>query len=99
MMIHQALAEFLGSTIEGLAYSEGPGGNIFVDDMPEAPNRGVALYTQGGVEADSQLPYDEPSVQIMVRGDSSPVWALNMWASLYSTLQGLRDQTIVGQVY
>jgi hypothetical protein len=93
------LAQYMGSAVAGLVYTEGPGGNIFIDDLPDAPNEAVGVYTQGGPEADSKNYFDEPHVQIIVRGDSGAVWAPAMCATLYSALHGLNGIVLPSGAY
>jgi hypothetical protein len=92
----EGIARWLGANVTGLSYSLTAGGNIFVDELPSDPDRCVAVFSQGGEEADSALPYDAPNVQIIVRGDSSPQWALDTWAAIYSKLHALRHVTLPG---
>ncbi len=92
---HVDLAQWIGANITGLSYSLDAGGNIFVDKLPSEPDRCIAVYTQGGVEADSKLPYDSPAIQIVIRSDASPLWALDTWQALYRRLHGLRHVELV----
>lgn len=85
--------------VAGLTYSESPGGNVFVGYLPSAPNRCVAVLPSGGYEADAGLPYDRPSIQVIVRGDDDPVWALDTWQLVYSALVALRNVTLPDGTY
>lgn len=85
--------------VPGLNYEEGAGGNVFVGGLPSAPNRIVAVIPSGGYEADSGLPYDEPTVQIIVRGDEDPRWALDMWDAVYDVVQGMGSITLPNGLY
>lgn len=99
-MIHDGLAKLIGAgsgrgSVAGLTYSETAGGNVFMGALPGGtPNRAVAVIPVGGFDADSKLPYSMPSVQIIVRGDEDPRWALDTWQAIYSALQGLRNITL-----
>jgi len=94
-VIHVGIAQYLGSMIDGLAYSEGTDeGNVFVDGMPSTPDRAVAVYITGGSEADSLLPYDPVAFQVVTRCESGTLWALTMWSSIYSLLHGKRNMTL-----
>ena len=94
-MIHIGVAQYLGSMINGLAYSESSDeGNVFVDGMPSTPDRAVAVYITGGPEADSLLPYDPVTFQVVFRCESGTLWALTMWAQVYSLLHGKRNFTL-----
>lgn len=49
------------------------GGDCFTDGMPSTPDEAVVLTTyDDAVEPDSLLGYDEPRVQVRVRGPRSP---------------------------
>ena len=50
-----------------------PGGDCFIDNMPSEPDEAVALSTYDDArEPDSLLGYDEPRVQVRVRGTRDP---------------------------
>ena len=80
-----------GAGATGLVYSETGNANVFVGAMPPSPNRCVTVIPSGGYESDSKLPYDNPTFQIMVRGDEDARWALMMANRVYSLLQGFRN--------
>lgn len=82
-----------------LNYEEGPGGNVFVGMLPANPNRVVAVIPSGGYEADAGLPYDEPTIQIIIRGDEDPRWALDMWDKVYDVVQGITSTTLPNGLY
>lgn len=86
-------------SVDGLNWEEGAGGNVFEGFLPDSPHRCVAVLPSGGYEADAGLPYDRPSVQIIVRGDDDPVWALETWQKVYSALVGLRNVTLPDGTY
>jgi len=98
-MIHIGVAQYLGSMVNGLAYSEAAEGNVFVDSMPSKPDRAVTVYITGGSEADSLLPYDPVAFQVVTRCESGTLWALTMWASIYSLLHGKRNFTLPDGTY
>lgn len=99
-MLPDSVAEYLGSAVQGLAYSESDdSGNVYVDRMPSQPDRAVAVYSSGGPEADSRLPYDPAEFQVIVRGEADARWARSTWGLIYATLHGLRNVTLPGGVY
>lgn len=98
-MIHEAIAEYIGSVVPGLAFSETGGSNIFVDDLPSDPIIAVGVYITPGPESDSKLPYDSPGVQILIRGTVDPRVALRLWQAIYSELHALRAVTLPGGWY
>lgn len=97
--MHRGLAQWLGENVPGLTYSEQAGGNVFVDRIPTSPDEMVAVYGSGGFEADSALPYDSPTAQIIVRSTNNPTWALDMWDLIYRHLQGLRHEELPDGTY
>lgn len=86
-------------SVDGLNWEAGVGGNVFEGFLPDEPNRCVAVLPSGGYDADAGLPYDKPSIQIIVRGDDDPVWALDMWQAVYSAVQALRNITLPDGTY
>lgn len=96
-MIHEALAEWLGSNIDGLDYSlTDDTGNLFIDYAPSKPDRAVTLYTAPGTEADSKLPYDPVAFQVVVRDTAGSEWGTRMWEAIYDALHGKRNLEIPG---
>ena len=99
-MLHASVAEYLGSAVSGLAYSESDdSGNVFLDRLPSVPDRAVAVYSTPGPEADSKLPYDPVEFSVTVRGDSDGRWVRATWAAIYSALHGLRNASLPGGTY
>ena len=97
MSLAQSIAMLIGDEtdgVEGLVYDETGQANVFVGYLPQRPNRCVAVIPTGGFESDSKLPYDNPSIQILVRGDEDPRWALDTAGAVYSLLQGKRNQDL-----
>lgn len=71
------------------------GGDCFVDHMPQTPDGAVAIFHTGsGGEADFALPYDEPTVQVMVRGSGDPRVSHGRAADIYGALHGLGHTTL-----
>ena len=93
-MIHESVAEYLGSAVDALAYSETDEGNVFIDHYPSTPDRVVALYSAAGPESDSKLPYDAVRLQVIVRCEFGGTWGLRTWEDIYSALHGLRNVTL-----
>lgn len=93
------IAQYLGSAVEGLAYSAAAEGNVFVDYFPSTPDRCVTVYTRSGPEADSKLPYDPVAFQVVARSEAGGVWATEMLERVYRTLHSLRYVTLPGGTY
>jgi len=85
-----ALAQYIGSTVPGLSWSLGEGGNVFEEQTPPEPDIIVGVYSVGGGEVLTHEPFREPNVQLIVRGNEDPQSALNLWHLLYNYLHGLR---------
>lgn len=65
-------------------------GNCFLESMPSAPDvvTVLTLYDDG-VEPDSLLPYDEPRLQVRVRGTRNPRISRALCSRIRSELHGL----------
>jgi hypothetical protein len=92
------LLDGLARHLEGLgilAYDEnGVTGNTFIDSMPASPDTAVVLTIYGGPEADSKLGYDEPNVQVRVRGGPDPRPSRVLANEIRSELHGLGPLTL-----
>lgn len=76
------------------------GGDCFVDkDLPATPNDAVGLYSIGGPPSDVKLGYDDPSVQIIVRGGADARDPAGRAAAIYAALHGLHDHTLPDGTY
>jgi hypothetical protein len=76
-----------------VSYDEvGTGGNCFLNHLPAQPNVAVMVKQTGGnpVPAGGSLGYDEPTVQLLVRGTRDPRSGAALADALYSEMQGLR---------
>ncbi|MFD3929686.1 minor capsid protein [Streptomyces sp. NPDC058614] len=72
-----------------------PGGDLFLETMPPAPDEAVALTIyDDGKESDSKLAYDEPRVQVRVRGTKDPRVSRQRCAAIRSELHGLGPLTL-----
>ncbi|MDT9688196.1 minor capsid protein [Streptomyces sp. P9(2023)] len=73
----------------------GEGEDCFLEDMPSSPDEAVALTIYDDrVEPDSLLPYDEPRVQLRVRGTTDPRVSRRRCARIRSELHGLGSVTL-----
>jgi hypothetical protein len=99
MYIADAIAQYLGSAVEGLSYSAADEGNVFVDHFPSSPDRAVSVFTQYGSEASSKLPYDAPKFQVGARSEVGGVWATEMLDKVYKALHSLRYVTLPDGTY
>lgn len=70
-------------------------GDCFLDDMPSTPDQAVALTIYAaGDEPDSLLGYDEPRLQVRVRGTQDATVSRNRCAAIYDELHGLGPLTL-----
>ncbi len=100
MYIADQIAAYLGSAVDGLAYSEvSDEGNVFVDYFPSTPDRCVTVFTTPGSEASSKLPYDPSTFQVAIRSEAGGVWATMMWNRIYVALHSLRYITLPGGTF
>jgi len=91
-MISRALAKYL--TDAGLVtYTVAAGGDCFPERLPDTPDAAVMILSTGGnpTPAAATWGYNEPTVQIMVRGaPNDAVTPQTRAVALYGALQGLR---------
>jgi len=91
-MISRALAKYLDDETL-VTYSQASGGDCFLEHLPDTPDVDVMILSTGGnpTPAAATWGYDEPTVQIMVRGaPNDPVTPQERAVALYNALQGLR---------
>jgi hypothetical protein len=67
----------------------GADGDLFMEAMPSTPDACVVLTGYGGPEPDSLLPYDQPRVQVRVRGTTDPRVSRRRAKAIRSHLLGL----------
>lgn len=70
------------------------GGDVAFGSVPQAPSGVVVLTLYGGPEADSRLPYDEPRLQVRVRGGEDRRVSYDRIAAIRSELHGLGPLTL-----
>lgn len=71
------------------------GGDCFLDHMPQAPDEAVVLTAYDDArEPDSRLGYDEPRIQVRVRGTSNPLISRERCADIFAELHGLGPVTL-----
>lgn len=75
----------------------GTAGNCFIETMPSTPDEAVALTIyDGGGEPDSLLGYDEPRMQVRVRGTRDPRVSRARCHAIRSELHGLGPVVLPG---
>ena len=91
-MISRALAKYLDDETL-VTYTTASGGDCFLEHLPDAPDAAVMILSTGGnpTPAAATWGYDEPTVQLMVRGaPNDPTTPQARAVALYGELQGLR---------
>lgn len=101
------MIEGIAAYLATIVYAAGPGGKLlkfdatgvtgdtFSDHMPSSPDDAVYITTHGGPEASDKLGYDEPNLQLIVRGVvSDPRAARARAQAIYNTLHGLGPVTL-----
>jgi hypothetical protein len=95
-VIARALAKWLDDA--GLVtYSATSGGDCFLEHLPDSPDAAVMVLSTGGnpLGAAATYGWDEPTVQLMVRGAADdPTTPAASAQALYDALQGLRYVTL-----
>ncbi|WP_028814429.1 minor capsid protein [Streptomyces flavidovirens] len=73
-----------------LTYDEtAASGDTFIESMPSSPDTVIVFTIYGGGESDSLLGYDEPNVQLRVRGTKNPKISRQRCAAIRDELHGL----------
>lgn len=74
---------------------DGAAGDLFIESMPSSPDRCIVLTIyESGSEPDSLLPYDEPRMQVRVRGGPDPRVSRRLCRRIRSELHGLGPVTL-----
>lgn len=94
-MLIDELATYLHEQ-DVVVFTEDPGGNCFIEKLPQEPEVAVALYNRGGDPSDSKLGYVRPTIQVIVRGGADPRPAFEWAQQVYDALHGLRNLTLPG---
>jgi len=96
-MIVRALAKQMDSLGRGTYDAELPGGDIFLEHLPDSPDEAIMILSTGGNPLGPAATYgwDEPTVQIMVRGAPDDVETpVTRAQAIYDAMQGLRYLTL-----
>lgn len=95
-MIESAIARHLADTVDGLVYDEsGATGNLFLGYMPSEPDVAVMVSIPAAQPQLSNLPYDLPQPQVLVRAGRFDVRGVDALArAVYAELTCLDLTTI-----
>ena len=89
------LAHYLHDQAVGTFDETGVTGDIFVECLPETPDQAIAVYATGGPGGDGKLPYDNPTIQVIVRGNQDPRAPGALAQTIYDLLHGFRNSTFM----
>lgn len=90
------IARYLAERGHGTYGPDVVGATICLEQMPSTPDEMTVLtvYDGGTAEPDSLLGYDEPRMQVRVRGTTDPRVSRARALALYSALHGLGPVTL-----
>lgn len=100
MSLLDGLARYLAA--QGLAEYDPSGAaqtadwSAYPEQLPPQPDRVIGLWQYGGAESDSRNGWDEPSVQVRVRGTADPAVSRDRAQAIYDRLHGLGHTTLPG---
>jgi hypothetical protein len=95
MILEEAFARLLADKGLGTFSLSDASGTIYLITLPQSPDECMAVATYAGVESDSRLPYDEPNIQVRVRGTKDNAPSVKMRAqSVYDAIHGLGNYTL-----
>lgn len=90
------LLEEFAQLLEELGAGTYPG-SIFLTRMPTAPDECLVVARYGGAESSLADDYDEPSIQVRVRGPAADVRVAEVLAErVYTAVNGLGRRTLIG---
>lgn len=69
-------------------------GDLFIESMPAAPDTAVVLSLYGGLPPGSRRGYDNPNLQVRVRGTTDSRVSRTLATAIYSELHGLGPITL-----
>ena len=98
-MLQSEIAKYLDEQ-DIVSFDEtGTSGDCFIEVLPTEPDNVVSIYMNSGTQADSKLPYDNPSLQIIIRGKYDPRVPFNKAQDIYNELHGFSSDTLIDGGY
>lgn len=94
MILTNEMAEFLDNQGLGTFDINTSNGDIYVMTMPSSPDDIICLYQRGGLVADGKLGYDNPKIQIMVRGVQL-ITTQQKAQDVYNIFQGFHGKSFI----
>ena len=94
MNLTSEMAQYLDNQGLGTFDEFSSSGDIYIMTMPSTPDDILCLYQRGGLTADGKLGYDNPNIQIMVRG-VNVLTTQQRAQNVYNALQGFHARSFV----
>ena len=91
-MLIREIALYIDSQNIGTFDETGTSGNIFISTIPPLPDECICIFPTGGPTGDAKLNYDNPNIQIWIRGTQHPLTGLEKANQVYKALQGFNGQ-------
>lgn len=103
-MLSAAVAEWLGGNVAGLAWSAtqiytSAQVGVAVEHLPAEPDVAVAVLTADGRASDSAVAWDQPRLDIRIRGDRDVRTSRQLAWAIYSALHGLSNVELPGGIW
>lgn len=93
--ITEEIAQLLNNLSIGVYDTIGTTGDIYLTSAADTPDNAIAVARYGGAESDSLLGWDEPSVQVRVRGDNvDPRLPERRAQQVYDALHGMASRRL-----
>ena len=98
MTLSEEIAQLLEDLDLGTYQADGTtGGTIYLLRLPSSPDACMAVARYGGPESDATDDYDEPSVQIRIRGPAGDVRTGEQAAqAVYDGMHAIGSRTLAG---
>jgi hypothetical protein len=93
-LAHQ-VAQYLGAEEITTFDPLGIAGNTFISVLPDTPDDAVMIRSTGGARTEGHAHYDNPSLQIIVRGGLDPRPPELLARRIYDALHGIRHRRLV----
>ncbi|PKM78537.1 MAG: hypothetical protein CVU90_02020 [Firmicutes bacterium HGW-Firmicutes-15] len=88
MTLIEQIAYYLHENNIGIFDPTGVTGNIFLATVPDKPDQCIAIFPAGGTQSNGKLAYDNPNIQIWIRGSNNPITGMVKAQDIYDLLHG-----------
>lgn len=93
MSLLDEIAQFLAQLGVANYQPDDTTGDTYLARLPVQPDEALAVARYGGTESDAHLGWDEPSIQVRVRGpNTDPRVAEDRAQAVYDALEGISDR-------